>query len=121
MRNLPGAALSAPARPRVAPAVVPTPVPAANHPVPMEVDRARARTVGNTTRVCYRCGEAGHLANSCPNRRDVRVVDQDLVGEVIQQMDADEQEDLLARLLDARAVAQHEREVAQEGFLRCVL
>ncbi|KIJ48088.1 hypothetical protein M422DRAFT_226114 [Sphaerobolus stellatus SS14] len=53
------------------PTYTPTPkVTNDNGPGPMDVDAARRRTVNSV--ICHRCGKAGHYANNCPNRLDIR-------------------------------------------------
>ncbi|KAJ7101166.1 hypothetical protein C8R44DRAFT_888130 [Mycena epipterygia] len=42
--------------------------PAAQDPVPMDIDRAASTSSANRPRpVCYNCREAGHIQRNCPN------------------------------------------------------
>ena len=111
-------ATAAPARPRgVAPTVaqfrpsvqVPTAVQA---PVPMDLDRARARATPYT-RACFKCGHPGHLARDCPSA-DVRGMD--LLSEVIRQLGTEMMDELAARHADTVEVQAHAEAAAEEDF-----
>ena len=106
-------------RPAAAPAPVPAPAaPPAPRPlppgVPMDIDRTRAR-VGSGPRRCYRCGEPGHLANTCTAPADVRVTD--VLDEVIRQLGGDLLEELVARVATSGALPEAEESEASEGFV----
>lgn len=86
-----------------------TSAPALPPPVPMDVDRARAR--GAPRRGCFRCGDPNHFARDCTAPVDVRSID--VLDEVVQQLDGPLLEELLARLASAEVVAEHTAAAAQ--------
>lgn len=67
----------------------------------MDVDRTRARQP--PPRVCFRCGQPGHMARGCPLSADVRHLD--LVQELIHQVSVDDLEQALALAKDHEALA----------------
>jgi hypothetical protein len=84
-------------------------------PVPMEVDRTRARVVPRRT--CFRCGDPGHLARDCTTPVDIRSVD--VLDEVIRQLSGELLEELAARLVTPEpAMANPEVEVPEDFLPR---
>ena len=81
-------------------------------PVPMDVDRARAKPL---PRSCYRCGDSGHLACNCSRPTDIRSTD--LLDEVIRQLDGELLEELAARLVTTQSLPPSEASSeSSEGF-----
>jgi hypothetical protein len=106
----------APVAPVATPAIRP-PSFAPPAPVPMDVDRARAR--GAVRRACYRCGDPGHIVRDCPVPQDVRSTD--VLDEVIRQLGGELLEELVARLATSggapEAPVEPEEPEEMEGFV----
>ena len=66
-------------------------------------------------RRCYRCGEPGHLTNTCTAPANVRVTD--VLDEVIRQLGGDLLEELVARVATSGALPGAEESEASEGFV----
>ncbi len=111
---------AAPARGRVLPALptaAPPPpprqaVPMLPPPVPMDIDRGRARAAPR--RGCFRCGDPAHFARDCPLPADARVVD--VLDEVICQLGGDLLEELVARVSTTAALPSHPEAPAEADF-----
>ncbi|KAJ6537598.1 hypothetical protein B0H10DRAFT_2246002 [Mycena sp. CBHHK59/15] len=81
-------------------------------PVPMDVDRTRAR--GVPRRGCYRCGDPNHFARDCTAPANVRSID--VLDEVIQQLGDDLLEELLARVASTQVAEEHAAAAEPQGF-----
>jgi hypothetical protein len=82
-------------------------------PVPMDVDRTRARNTPHV-RTCFRCGDPNHIARDCPSAH-VRTVD--ILGEVIRQLGSELMEELIARHATTAEVEAHADATTEEDFL----
>jgi hypothetical protein len=89
-----------------------TAAPAFPPPIPMDVDRTRAR--GTPRRGCFRCGDPNHFARDCTAPVDVRSID--VLDEVIRQLGDDLLDELVARLASTEAVAEHAATAEPEDF-----